>query len=50
MIDSMITGVNPAKHSIWNNNVFGPLDFNLNNHYFYQVHCRLTFGREQCGA
>jgi len=33
---SMVTGVNPAKHGIWNNNVFGPLDANRNNHYFYQ--------------
>jgi hypothetical protein len=33
----MVTGVNPAKHGIWNNNVFGPLDANRNNHYFYQV-------------
>jgi hypothetical protein len=34
----MVTGVNPAKHGIWNNNVFGPLDANRNNNYFYQVH------------
>ncbi|KAL6076435.1 Type I phosphodiesterase/nucleotide pyrophosphatase [Balamuthia mandrillaris] len=32
---SMITGVYPAKHGIWNNNMFGPLDNNSNNHYFY---------------
>jgi len=34
---SMVTGVSPARHGIWNNNVFGPLDNNANNHYFYQV-------------
>jgi len=33
---SMVTGVSPARHGIWNNNVFGPLDNNANNHYFYQ--------------
>ncbi len=32
----MITGVRPARHGIWNNNVFGPTDNNRNNHYFYQ--------------
>jgi len=32
----MVTGVYPAKHGIWNNNVFGPTDSNGNNNYFYE--------------